>query len=106
MTEPIISVSGLRGIVGESLTPEVAVRYAAAFAATLPPGPIVLTYDGRESGPMLLEAISKGLSELGREVLNFGVAATPTTGVLVRVRPSRPAEFRFRPVTIQRNGMD
>lgn len=65
MTEPIISVSGLRGIVGESLTPEVAVRYAAAFAATLPPGPIVLTYDGRASGPMLLEAISKGLSELG-----------------------------------------
>jgi phosphomannomutase len=83
MSEPIISVSGLRGIVGESLTPEIAVRYAAAFAATLPPGPIVLTYDGRESGPMLLEALTKGLSELGREVVNFGAAATPTTGVLV-----------------------
>ncbi len=37
-----------------------------------------------ESGPMLLEAISKGLSELGREVVNFGVAATPTTGVLIK----------------------
>ncbi len=84
MKEPIISVSGLRGIVGESLTPDVAVRYAAAFAATLPLGPIVLTYDGRESGPMLLEAIGKGLSELGREVVNFGAAATPTTGVLIK----------------------
>jgi len=84
MAEPIISVSGLRGIVGESLTPDVAVRYAAAFAAMLPPGPIVLTYDGRTSGPMLLAAISKGLNGLGRDVIDFGVAATPTTGVLVR----------------------
>ena len=33
MTEPIISVSGMRGIVGETLTPEVAIRYVAAFAA-------------------------------------------------------------------------
>ena len=84
MSEPIISVSGLRGIVGESLTPEIAVRYAAAFASTLPPGPIVLTYDGRASGPMLMEALCDGLSKLGREVVNFGVAATPTTGVLIK----------------------
>ena len=41
--EPIISVSGLRGIVGQSLTPLVAARYAAAFAAELPAGPIVIT---------------------------------------------------------------
>ncbi len=84
MPEPIISVSGLRGIVGESLTLDVALRYAAAFAATLPPGPIALTYDGRESGPMFLEALSQGLSMLGREVVCYGVAATPTTGVLVK----------------------
>ena len=84
MSEPIISVSGLRGIVGESLTPEIAVRYAAAFALTLPSGPIVLTYDGRASGPMLMEALCDGLSKLGREVVNFGVAATPTTGILVK----------------------
>lgn len=85
MSEPIISVSGLRGIVGESLTPEVAVRYAAAFAGTLPPGPIVLTYDGRTTGPILLEVLKQGLSDLGRDVIDFGVAATPTTGVLVRL---------------------
>ena len=49
--EPIISVSGLRGIVGETLTPDVAFRYAAAFAATLPPGPLLVTRDGRANGP-------------------------------------------------------
>jgi phosphomannomutase len=84
MSELIISVSGLRGIVGESLTPEIAMRYAAAFAATLSPGPIVLSYDGRESGPMFLKALSEGLTMLGRDVHNADIAATPTTGVLVR----------------------
>ncbi len=84
MTEPIISVSGLRGIVGESLTPEVAMRYVAAFAATLPPGPIVVSRDGRATGPMLASAVQSGLMAVGRDVLDGGIAATPTLGVLVR----------------------
>ncbi len=83
-TEPIISVSGLRGIVGESLTPEVAIRYACAFAAGLPAGPIVLSRDGRTTGPMLVAALVSGLTALGRTVIDAGVAATPTTGTLVR----------------------
>lgn len=83
--EPIISVSGLRGIVGETLTPEVAFRYAAAFAATLPGGPVVVTRDGRANGPELVAPIVVGLSQGGsRPVLDGGVAATPTTGVLVK----------------------
>ena len=36
MSELIISVSGMRGVVGETLTPEVAVRYATAFSALAP----------------------------------------------------------------------
>jgi phosphomannomutase len=84
MPEPIISVSGLRGIVGESLTPVVAMQFACAFAADLPPGKIVLSRDGRATGPMLAEAIRGGLAAMGRDVLDADVAATPTTGVLVR----------------------
>jgi phosphomannomutase len=82
--EPIISVSGLRGVVGESLTPEVAMRYAAAFAGELPAGPVVIGRDGRASGPMFAEAIGRALAGVGRHVLDAGVAATPTIGVLVR----------------------
>jgi phosphomannomutase len=83
--EPIISVSGLRGVVGESLTPEVAWRYAAAFAQTLPAGPVVVTRDGRANGPQLVPPVVEGLSQGGtRTVLDGGIAATPTTGVLVR----------------------
>ncbi len=84
MNEPIISVSGLRGLIGSSLTPEVALRYACAFAFHTPPGPIVVTRDGRVSGPMLAAAITSGLKAVGRDVINAGIAATPTTGVLVR----------------------
>ncbi|HEX3601660.1 MAG TPA: phosphoglucosamine mutase [Lacipirellulaceae bacterium] len=83
--ELIISVSGLRGIVGDTLTAAVAHRYAAAFAATLPAGPVVVTRDGRANGPPLVEPTVAGLSQGGgRKVLDGGIAATPTTGVLVR----------------------
>jgi phosphomannomutase len=84
MPEPIISVSGLRGILGESLTPEVAARYAAAFAAALPRGRVVVTRDGRSSGELLAAAVSSALLASGQNVIDAGIAATPTTGVLVR----------------------
>jgi phosphomannomutase len=84
MSQLIISVSGLRGIVGETLTPEIAARYTRAFLAELPPGPIVVTQDGRQSGSMLATAIAAAVAAAGRTCLCGGVAATPTTGVLVR----------------------
>jgi len=84
MKEPIISVSGLRGIVGESLTPDLAIRYVCAFASTLPEGPIVITRDGRATGRMLANALFSGLCAMGHNVIDADVAATPTLGVLVR----------------------
>ncbi|HQF15408.1 MAG TPA: phosphoglucosamine mutase, partial [Thermogutta sp.] len=80
MAEPIISVSGLRGIIGESLTPEVAMRFAAAWAATAPAGAIVLARDGRASGTMIHAAVLAGLLGTGRTVLDANIAATPTVG--------------------------
>ncbi len=82
--EPIISVSGLRGIVGQSLTPLVAARYAASFAAELSAGPVVVTRDGRATGAMLAAAVTAALQAMGRKAIDAGVAATPTTGVLIR----------------------
>lgn len=82
--EPIISVSGLRGVVGESLTPEMAIRYATAFAAAAPAGAMVITRDSRPSGSLLAEAIHAGLRAVGRHTIDAGIAATPTTGVLIR----------------------
>ena len=85
MSEPIISVSGLRGIIGESLDPILAIKYTTAFAQQLDAeGPIVVTRDGRATGSMLAQAICSGLSAIGRDVIYGDVAATPTTGVIVR----------------------
>lgn len=85
MAQLIISVSGLRGIVGESLTPLVAAQYTAAFAAGLPArGAVILTRDGRATGPLFAQAIAATLQASGLDVLYGEAAATPTTGVLVR----------------------
>jgi phosphomannomutase len=86
MSELIISVSGLRGIVGETLTPDLAARFVAAFSGKLPPGPIIVGRDGRSSGPMLSRAIIAALSACGRDCVDVDVASTPTIGVLVRER--------------------
>lgn len=85
MSELIISVSGLRGVIGETLSPEVAMRYAVAFSETVSESdPFVITRDGRPSGTMLADAIHAALNAVGRSSIDAGVAATPTTGVLIR----------------------
>ena len=86
MSELIISVSGLRGIVGETLTPDVAARYVAAFVSQLPAGPIIVGRDGRRSGPMLRHAVIAAVVACGRECVDADVVATPSIGVLVRDR--------------------
>lgn len=86
MSDLIISVSGLRGVVGEALTPEVAMRYAAAFAAVTSPGPMVITRDSRPSGEMLADAVHTALRAVGRNTIDAGIAPTPTIGVLIRHR--------------------
>ena len=84
MAELIISVSGLRGIIGENLTPDVAIRYIAAYATTLSGGPVVVARDSRASGQMLAQAVHAAFHAVGRDTIDAGICATPTTGVLVR----------------------
>lgn len=84
MNEPIISVSGLRGTIGDQLTPIVAARYAAALATALPKGLFVIGRDGRESGAMLTAAVSAALVGHGFSVVDLGPASTPTVGVQVK----------------------
>jgi len=84
MSQLIISVSGLRGIVGETLTPDIATRFVAAFAGQASEGPLIVARDGRSSGPMLKQAIIAALTACGRDVIDADVAATPTVGVLVK----------------------
>src|SRR5947209_2382332 len=80
----IVSVSGMRGIIGQSLTAEAALNFAAALGTATGGGRIVLSRDGRPSGAMVRHAVLAGLLSAGCEVHDLGVAPTPTFGLAVR----------------------
>src|SRR5689334_24732151 len=80
----IVSVSGVRGVVGGGLTPELAARFAAALGTVTGGARVVLGRDGRPSGAMLRHAVLAGLLGSGCDVEDVGVAPTPTCGLAVR----------------------
>ncbi|MBL8811833.1 MAG: phosphoglucosamine mutase [Planctomycetaceae bacterium] len=84
MATRILSISGLRGIIGDGLDPTYASRFAAALGTIFCGGKVVVARDGRGTGPMLHHAIVSGLLATGCEVLDAEVCTTPTCGVLVR----------------------
>jgi phosphomannomutase len=93
----IISVSGMRGIVGGNLTAPIAVEYGSAFGTYLRNSAhynsrrpahslmsVCLGRDSRPSGEMLKSAITAGLCAVGINVIDLGIVTTPSVGVMVR----------------------
>lgn len=74
----MVSVSGVRGVVGRALTPDVVVRFVAAFGAALPGTRVVLGRDSRVSGPWVTALVEATLVAQGKTVLNVGIVPTPT----------------------------
>lgn len=79
-----IGISGVRGIVGETFTPEIAVHFAQAFGTYLDAGRILVCRDTRKSGEMLRSAVASGLLACGCEVIDLGVCPTPSLQLAVR----------------------
>ena len=83
----MVSVSGIRGRVGEALTPEVVTGFAAAFGAwalkRTPGRPIVVGRDSRVSGPMFHRAAVAALQSVGANVVDIGLTTTPTCQLAV-----------------------
>jgi phosphomannomutase len=84
-----ISISGVRGVVGESLTPGLLVRFAQAFGTYTGPGLIVIGRDTRTSGEMVRQAVVAGLLSSGCRVIDLDVCPVPTVQLLVRQRNAR-----------------
>lgn len=80
----IVSVSGIRGIIGESLSPSAALLFAQALGTYHQGGRVVLARDSRPSGVMLRHAVIAGLASCGCEIVDLGIAPTPTVGLAVR----------------------
>ncbi len=78
-----IGVSGVRGVVGDFLTPGLALSFAQAFGTYVGRGRVVLGRDSRTSGPMLQHAVASGLLSTGCEVIDVGVLPTPTLQLYV-----------------------
>jgi len=82
----MISVSGMRGIVGKDLTPELVARHAAALGAWSRAAgnrSIVLGRDARTSGAMFAHAATAGFLSVGCDVIDIGVVPTPTAQLAV-----------------------
>jgi phosphomannomutase len=73
-----IGVSGIRGVVGPFLTPQLARAFAQAFGTYVGGGRVVVGRDTRATGPMLQHAVQCGLLAAGCEVIDVGVLPTPT----------------------------
>jgi len=79
-----IGISGVRGVVGETFTPELVVALAQAFGTYLDSGRILICRDTRSSGPMVRSAVLSGLLATGCEVIDLGVCPTPGLQLAVR----------------------
>lgn len=91
----IKSISGIRGTIGgkpgEGLSPIDIVKFTAAYATltdrSIKSGTnnrsIVVGRDARVSGPMVESLVTATLSAMGFDVINIGIASTPTTEIAV-----------------------
>ena len=92
--ELIITISGMRGIVGENLDAQTGVLYGRSFGTYLQSEGIkdeqggrmsvCVGRDSRPSGQMLFSAVAEGLCSVGVDVIDLGIVSTPSVGVMVR----------------------
>ncbi len=91
MAPLIISISGVRGIIGESLTPAQAGEFGMAYGTFLrqtqpaeKPIKICIGRDSRPSGSMMAAALSSGLMAAGCETIDLGIVTTPGVALMVK----------------------
>ncbi len=84
----IKSISGIRGTIGghtgDTLNPLDIVKFTTAYATFIKGKKIVVGRDGRISGPMVRDVVCGTLVGMGYEVIDIGLATTPTTELAVR----------------------
>ncbi|MCX6120336.1 MAG: phosphoglucosamine mutase [Ignavibacteriales bacterium] len=79
----MVSISGIRGVVGETLTPETIVKYASAYSEFCNRGHIIVGRDGRVTGKNILDIVVSTLRQMGCNVTDLGICPTPTVALAV-----------------------
>ena len=80
----MISISGIRGIVGDGLDPEVLVNFTSAYADFVSKGTVVVGRDARISGEMVQNIVTGTLIAKGLNVVDIGICPTPTVQLTVK----------------------
>ena len=78
------SEAGVRGIVGDSLTPQLTSSLASTFGKYTGSGRVIVARDTRNSGKMLEQAVIAGLLAVGCQPLILGIVPTPTLQLMVK----------------------
>ncbi len=84
MSTLMVSVSGIRGIIGDGLDPEVLVKYTSAYADFIKKGKVVVGRDARITGEMVLSIVTGTLLAKGLDVIEIGISPTPTVQYTVK----------------------
>jgi phosphomannomutase len=80
----VVSVSGIRGIIGDTLNLDELLRLAAAYGTTLAPrGTVILGRDSRPTGAMVAQVVAAGLRGVGCRVIDIGIVPTPTVPIMI-----------------------
>jgi phosphomannomutase len=85
MSKLMVSVAGIRGIVGDSLTPDIILRYVSSLSRLLGEGKVVVGRDSRLSGKAISDLACSVLNLCGRDVVDIGIATTPTVAMAIKL---------------------
>ena len=84
MSTLMVSISGIRGIIGDGLEPEVIVKYTNAYADFIGQGKVVVGRDARITGEMVNQIVTGTLLAKGLDVIDIGICPTPTVQYTVK----------------------
>lgn len=83
MSKLMVSISGIRGIIGDTLTTEIITNYTMAYGTIHTNKKVIISRDTRQSGEMVLNLVRGALAATGCHVIDIGVATTPTIEVMI-----------------------
>lgn len=84
MSTLMVSISGIRGIVGDGLDPNVIINFTSAYADFIGEGKVIVGRDARITGEMVNSIVKATLNAKGINVLDIGICPTPTVQYTVK----------------------
>jgi Phosphomannomutase len=82
---PLFGTNGIRGVLNETITPELGYRFGMAVGTYYSDSDVALSYDNRTTSHLLKDAVESGLLNTGKNVVDLGMIPTPTRKFIVNI---------------------